>query len=171
LTSAEIIHTIEETYLPYGGLIVLDTTDAHGKNIARELKRAGYPIEEFTFNERDGRRVIRKEAAIHNAREILTEGMEQVTDSSGEQTTDADGVPMFNRDRPYGAIHVPKEWVRTRDQLSVLKVDDDKQRKDEAMAFLMGCDMAHRLRRSRTRLASPQRLAVFAGTRRYGGSR
>ena len=169
LTSAEIIHTIEETYLPYGGLIVVDATDAHGKNIARELRRAGYPIEEFVFNARDERRVIRKERAIINTREILTEGMVAVTDSAGQQTNDADGVPVFDRDKPYGALRLPRDWTRTRDQLSVLRIDDDKQRKDEAMTVLMGCDTAYRLRRSRTRQAPNQRLAVFAGGRRYGG--
>ncbi len=168
LTSAEIIHTIEETYLPYGGLIVLDATDAHGKNIARELRKAGYPVEEFVFNERDGRRVIRKDAAIIATRELLTEGMDVLRDSAGEQMTDADGVPMFNRDTPYGAVRLPRDWTRTRDQVAVLRVDDDKQRKDEAMVVLMGCHTAYKLRRSRTRRAAPQRLAVFAGGRRYG---
>lgn len=168
LTSAEIIHTIEEVYLPYGGQIAVDATDAHGKNIARELRRAGYPVEEFVFNERDSRRVIRKEAAIHHARELLTEGMEPVLDAAGEQVLDADGVPVFSHSKPYGAIRLPRDWTRTRDQLAVLRVDDDRQRKDEAMAFLMGCDIAYRLRRSRTRKAAPARLAVFAGARRYG---
>lgn len=168
LTSAEIIHTIEETYLPYGGLIVLDTTDAHGKNIARELRRAGYPVEEFTFNERDQRRVIRKDAAILLTREVLTEGMAVVRNTAGEQTTDTDGVPMFNRDTPYGALRLPYEWTRTRDQLSVLRVEDDKQRKDEAMVVLMGCHTAYRARRSRTRRSTPQTFAVFGGGRRYG---
>jgi hypothetical protein len=168
LTSAEIIHTIEEVYLPYGGQIVLDATDAHGKNIARELRKAGYPIEEFIFNERDSRRVIRKEAALHHAREIMTEGMVVTLDTAGEPTHDADGVPVFDRDKPYGAIRLPREWLRTRDQIAVLKVDDDKQRKDEAMAFLMGCDVAYRARRTRTRQAVPARFAVFASSRRYG---
>lgn len=170
LTSAEIIHTIEETYLPYGGLIVLDTTDAHGKNIARELKRAGYPIEEFVFNERDQRRVIRKDAAILLTREVLTEGMAVTLDSAGEQTKDADGVPVFDRTKPYGALRLPRDWARTRDQLSVLKIEDGKQRKDEAMVVLMGCHTAYRARRSRTRRSTPQRFAVFAGGRRYGGN-
>ena len=169
LTSAEIIHTIEETYLPYGGLIVVDATDAHGKNIARELRRAGYPVEDYVFNARDERRVIRKERAIINTREILTEGMVATVDSAGRQTTDADGVPVFDRSAPYGALRLPRDWTRTRDQLSVLRIDDDRQRKDEAMTILMGCDTAYRLRRSRTRHATNQRLAVFAGARRYGG--
>lgn len=168
LTSAEILHTIEETYLPYGGLIVVDATDAHGKNIYRELRRAGFPVEAFVFNARDRRGVIRKEAATQHTRDLLTEGMEQVRDSAGEPMHDPDGVPIFDRTKPYGAIRLPREWVRTRDQLSVLKIEDGKQRKDEAMALLMGGDTAYRARRSRTRTASNQRFAVFAGTRRYG---
>jgi hypothetical protein len=169
LTSAEILHTIEETYLPYGGLIVVDATDAHGKNIHRELRSAGYPVEAFVFNERDkAKGVIRKDQAILHTRDLLTEGMVVSLDSAGEQITDADGVPVFDRDQPYGVLRLPREWVRTRDQLSVLKVDDDRQRKDEAMVVLMGCDTAYRLRRSRTRQVTPQRLAVFAGARRYG---
>ena len=122
------------------------------------------------FNERDSRRVIRKEAAILLTREVLTEGMDVLTDSAGEQILDADGVPRFNRDKPYGALRLPREWTRTRDQVSVLKIDDSKQRQDEAMVVLMGCHTAYRARRSRTRRSTPQRLAVFAGGRRYGGN-
>jgi hypothetical protein len=168
LTSAEILHTIEETFLPYGGLIVVDATDAHGKNIFRELRRAGYPVEAFVFNERDRRKVIRKDAAILNARELLTEGMVLSTDAAGEPRHDPDGVPIFDRETPFGVIRLPREWTRTRDQLSVLREDDDKQVKDEAMALLMGADTAYRARRSRTRQATNQRFAVFAGARRYG---
>ena len=171
LTDKDITFTIEGSYLLYGGQMVLDTTDAHGKSIARDLRSRGYPVESFTFNERDvHRKIIRKEAAIIHTRELLTEGMVTQTDTSGEPMIDPDGVPIFDPSQPYGAVRVPREWVRTRDQLSVLKVEDDRQRKDEAMSFLMGCDTAYRLRRSRTRRASPQRFAVFAGTRRYGGT-
>jgi hypothetical protein len=170
LTPQEILTTIEGSYLLYGGQIVLDTTDAHGKGHARDLKSRGYPVESFTFNERDPfRKIIRKEAAILHTREILTEGMDTVKDAAGEPVLDSDGVPVMNHETTYGAIRCPKDWVRTRDQLSVLKVDDDKQRKDEAMAFLMGCDTAYRLRRSRTRRNDHQRFAMFAGGRRYGG--
>lgn len=169
LTSDEIISTIVGTYLPYGGLIVVDATDAHGKDIYRRLRQAGYPVEDFVFNERDrDKGVIRKEQAIIHARELLTEGMVASRNSAGEQMIDADGVPIFDRTQPYGAVRLPREWTRTRDQIAVLRVDDDKQRKDEAMAFLMGCDTAYRLRRTRTRQVGPQRLAVFAGGRRYG---
>lgn len=169
LTSAEILHTIEETYLPYGGQIVVDATDAHGKNIHRELRRAGFPVEAFIFNERDGRKVIRKESAILHTRELLTEGMVLTRDAAGEPMHDPDGVPSFDRTQPYGVIRLPRDWTRTRDQLAVLKEDDGKQRKDEAMALLMGGDTAYRARRSRTRQVTNQRFAVFGGTRRYGG--
>jgi hypothetical protein len=165
LTSAEIIHTIEETYLPYGGLIVVDTTDAHGKNIYRELRRAGYPVEDFTFNERDERRVIRKETAIENTRAVLTEGMVLLRDGAGEPRHDPDGIPLFDRDQPYGALRLPSTWTKARDQLSLLRIDDNRQTKDAAMTILMGCDVAYRNRRARTRRNTHQRFAVFAGGR------
>lgn len=165
LTSAEIQHTIEETFLPYGGRIVLDTTDAHGKNIYRELRRAGYPVDDFTFNERDSRKVIRKDAAIHHTRLLLTEGMDLKRDKAGEITSDAEGVPVFDRSQPYGVLKLPRAWVKVRDQLSILRPDDEKQRKDAAMVVLMLCSTAYRTRRGRTRQVSTQRLPVFAGRR------
>jgi hypothetical protein len=163
LTTAEIIHTIEETYLPYGGLIVVDTTDAHGKNVYRELRRAGYPVEAFTFNERDERRVIRKDAAVLNTRALLTEGMELERDTAGEPMHDPDGVPKFDRTKPYGVLRLPRQWTKPKDQLSILRIDDSKQTKDHAMVVLMGCDVAYRERRGRTRVHTRQRFAVFAG--------
>jgi hypothetical protein len=167
LTSAEIQHTIEETFLPYGGRIVLDTTDAHGKNIYRELRRAGYPVDDFTFNERDSRKVLRKDAAIHHTRLLLTEGMDLQRDSAGEITTDSEGVPIFDRSRAYGVLRLPRSWTKPRDQLSILRTDDEKQRKDAAMVVLMLCSTAYRTRRGRTRQVTTQRLPVFAGGRRY----
>jgi LAGLIDADG DNA endonuclease family protein len=161
LTSAEITHTIEETYLPYGGRIVLDTTDAHGKNIYRELRRAGYPVDDFTFNSRDQRNVLLKDAAIESTRKLLTEGMKPVVDEKGQVRHDADGVPVFDRDTPYGVLRLPKDWQKARDQLSILRPDDDKQTKDEAMVVLMACHTAYRARRARTRQATSQRLVVF----------
>lgn len=166
LTSAEILHTIEETFLPYGGRIVLDTTDAHGKNIYRELKRAGYPADDFTFNERDRLKVLRKDAAIHHTRLLLTEGMELKRDQAGETIADANGVPLFDRIRPYGVLRLPRAWTKARDQLSILRPDDEKQRKDAAMVVLMLCSEAYRTRRGRTRQVTTQRLPVFAGRRR-----
>lgn len=171
LTSAEIIHTIEETYLPYGGRITVDTTDAHGKNIYRELRRAGYPVDDFTFNERlkpDG--MIRKDAAIHNTRLLLTEGAKELRDAKGERILDAQGVPIFApySDHPFGVLRLPPSWQKGRDQLSILRPDDDKQTKDEAMVILMACDTAYRTRRARTRQVKSQKFAVFGGGRRYG---
>lgn len=161
LTSAEIVHTIEETFLPYGGRIVLDTTDAHGKNIHRELRRAGYPVDEFTFNSRDQRNMLLKDAALESARAIMTEGMSLVRDSAGEPKHDADGVPVYDRETPFGVLRLPRDWQKGRDQLSILRIDDDKQTKDEAMVVLMACHTALRARRARTRQATSQRLVVF----------
>lgn len=161
LTSAEIQHTIEETFLPYGGRIVLDTTDAHGKNIYRELRRAGYPVDDFTFNERDLRRVIRKDAAIHHTRLLLSEGMDQKRDKTGTILIDPSGVPIFDRDVEYGVLRLPRSWTKARDQLSILKPDDEKQRKDAAMVVLMLCSEAYRHRRARTRVNKTQGLTVF----------
>lgn len=168
LTTAEITHTIEETYLPYGGRIVLDTTDAHGKSIFRALRQAGYPVDDFTFNERDQRKVLRKDAAIENTRLLLTEGMKPVLNAMGEKVVDADGVPAFDRTVPYGVLRLPRAWVKSRDQLSILRPDDDKQTKDEAMVVLMGCDTAYRTRRGRTRQVKSQPFAVFGRGRAYG---
>lgn len=166
LTSAEIIHTMEETYLPYGGLIVVDTTDAHGKNIHRELRRAGYPVEEFTFNERDSHKVIRKDAAIKLLRDLLCDGMVFELDSKGEPVYDSDGIPKYDRAVPYGALRAPAARTKTRDQLSVLRDQDKGQRKDCAMTYLMGAFVAMRARRARTREARPiQRLPVNIGGR------
>jgi len=170
LTSAEIIHTIEETYLPYGGRITVDTTDAHGKNIFRELRRAGYPVDDFTFNERDQSKMLRKDAAIHHTRLLLTEGAKEVRDPKGQPIHDAQGVVAYApfEDHPFGVLRLPKWWQKGRDQLSILRPDDDKQTKDEAMVVLMACDTAYRTRRARTRQVKSQRFAVFGGGRRYG---
>jgi hypothetical protein len=169
LTDDEILHAIEETYLPYGGLIVVDNTDAHGKNIHRKLRRAGYPVEGFGFNERDRRGVIRKDAAIGHMRDLLTEGMAfERAPGTNEIVYDPDGVPRYNRDVPYGVIRMPVAWTKVSDQLSTLKVDNTRQTKDAAMAALMGGSVAYRTRRARTRRAPSSRFAVFAGGHRYG---
>lgn len=167
LTDDEIIHTIEETYLPYGGLIVVDATDAHGKNILRKLRNAGYPTDAFVFNERAKNGVIRKDEAIELTRELLTEGMAVKRDAGNEIVLDADGVPIFDRETPYGVIRMPRSWTKVRDQLSVLKVDNSRQTKDAAMAALMGGSVAYRTRRARTRRPSSSRFAIFAGGRRH----
>lgn len=161
LTDDEIIHTIEETYLPYGGRIIVDATDAHGKNIERSLRRAGYPVEGFGFQERDQRKVIRKDAAVLHTRELLVEGMEFKRDAKGEILY-LDDLPVWQPDVEYGVLRLPADWVKARDQLSILRPDDTKQVKDEAMVVLMGCDTAYRMRRSRTRRVDSQHFAVFA---------
>lgn|GEM_PF-3405885 len=167
LTTAEIIHTIQETYLPYGGRIVIDTTDAHGKGIYRELRKGGFPVDDFTFNERDARKELRKDAAIRHTRLILSEGMTLKLDAKGDPLHDSDGVPVFDRSVPYGVMRLPPAWRKARDQMSVLRPDDDRQVKDEAMVVLMASDTAYRTRRSRTRQVQTQRLVVFGG-RKYG---
>lgn len=168
LTDDEIIHSIEETFLPYGGLIVVDSTDAHGKNVHRKLRRAGYPTEGFGFNDRDSRGVIRKEAAIGQMRDLLTEGMSFQRDPTGEIRFDPDGAPIYDREVPYGVIRMPVAWQKVSDQLATLKVDNSRQTKDAAMAALMGGSVAYRTRRARTRRAPTSRFAMFAGARRYG---
>lgn len=167
LTSAEIIHTIEETYLPYGGRIVIDTTDAHGLNIYRELRRAGYPVEDFDFHGRDRRSVIRKDAAIHNLRAVLGEGLVPTRDRTGEIVHDVQGVPVLDQSVRYGSVRFPSGWTKVKDQLAVLREDDQRQRKDAAMAALMLIDTVFRIRRAKTHRDVPQRFAVFAG-REYG---
>lgn len=167
LTSAEIQHTIEETFLPYGGRIVLDTTDAHGKNIYRELRRAGYPVDDFTFNERDLRRVLKKDAAIDHSRRLLSEGMDISRDKAGGVLIDASSVPIFDRSVEYGVLRLPRAWSKPRDQLSILKPPpaDEKQRKDAAMVVLMGLSEAYRHRRAKVRVNKTQRLTVFGRMR------
>lgn len=168
LTSAEILHTIEETFLPYGGLIVLDTTDAHGRNIQRELQMAGYPVEAFTFNARTGIRptassMIRKDRAIHRARLLMGEGLDFERDKAGNAKLDADAVAKLDTSKRYGAIRLPAEWTIVRDQIALLKPDDQRQRKDAAMTLLMGADVAFRNRVANSpQNRGEQRLAVFA---------
>lgn len=172
LTPAEIMHTIEETFLPYGGLIVLDTTDAHGKGIFRELRGAGYPVEAFTFNERVGTRIrrvgsdfsmIRKDRGIKHARELLSDGLAFEYDTSGDPVIGRDEVVKLDLSEPYGSLRLPASWTVVRDQLSLLKVDDFRQRKDAAMTVLMGADVAMRRRNAATRGTSITRLAVMGG--------
>jgi hypothetical protein len=163
LTTAEIIHAIEETYLPYGGHLVVDATDAFGKGIARELRAAGFPVEPYVFNERVSPKMpIRKEQALERARELLAEGAELLRGPDGVVLTDEAGVPLMDWSKPYGVIRVPRSWTKLRDQLSALRPDDERQRKDAAMAFLMACDVAWRRRRGSEARARPiQRLTVF----------
>lgn len=164
LTSAEIVHTIEETYLPYGGLLYIDTTDAHGKGIQRELRNAGYPAKEYDFHGRTAARgTIRKEEAIKNARKLLFEGAEPRHDGTGKVIVDGDGVVQFDLTGEYGVFRLPAAWRKVSDQLAVLREDDKGQKKDAAMAFLMGADEAFRHRRKHVRSPQGGRFAVFAG--------
>jgi hypothetical protein len=167
LTDDEIIHAIEETYLPYGGSIIVDSTDAHGKNVHRKLRNAGYPVEGFGFNERAKTGIIKKEQALDDLRDLLAEGMAVERDTAGKPVLDADGIPRYDRAVPFGVIRLPGAWTIVRDQASVLKVDNSRQTKDAAMALLMGGSVAYRTRRSRTRRAASSRFAMFAGGRRY----
>ncbi|HET8787013.1 MAG TPA: hypothetical protein VFM38_15370 [Candidatus Limnocylindrales bacterium] len=145
LTDEEIIHTIEETYLPYGGRIVLDTTDAHGKAIARTIRNHGYPVEEVEFNKQITPGVTRKDRMIRATRLLMAESLDRI-----EGKVDDYGVPLFDRSKPYGAIKLPPSWTKHRNQLSILRVDNDKQRKDAAVTILMACDVAYRKRRTLT---------------------
>lgn len=143
LTDEEIIHTIEETYLPYGGRLVLDTTDAHGKAVARTLRNKGYPVEEVEFNKQITPGVTRKDRMIRNTRLVMAESLHRI-----EGKADDLGVPLFDRSKPYGALRLPPSWTKHRDQLSTLRVDNEKQRKDAAVTVLMGCDVAYRKRKA-----------------------
>lgn len=172
LTSAEIIHTIEETFLPYGGKIVVDTTDAHGKNIHRELRAAGYPVEDFTFNERPGIRgrpmsplqnIIRKDRAIKALLSLLGEGLALKRDKAGALVMDANDFAAIDITKPFGSLRLPPSWTVAKDQLSLLRPDDQRQRKDAAMAVLMGADVALRARKARNRPNSAQPFSVFTG--------
>ena len=164
LTSAEIVHTIEETFLPYGGHIAVDTTDAHGKNIHRELRGAGYPVEDFDFHERvPPKKQLRKDRGISRLRALLGDGLAMALDRHGEPLIGVDDVVKLDLSKPFGAIHLPKEWKKVRDQISLLRPDDQRQRKDAAMSLLMGGDIAAGRRRawSRPNTASP--FVVYAG--------
>ena len=161
LTSAEIVHTIEETYLPYGGRIVVDATDAHGKNIARELRKAGYPVEDFIFNDRNALHITRKAEAIYQARALMAEGLVQKRDGHGKPVVDTDGVPVLEAAGPYGVLRLPADWHKARDQLSVLREDDRQQKKDEAMVVLMGSNVAYRTRKAKSGRIDSRPFRVF----------
>ncbi len=163
LTDDELVHAIESDYLVYGGRVVVDATDAHGKNIHRTLRRMGIPCQEWVANERDRRNVRRKDESIRNARAILTEGMVFLRDKTGEVVLDDDGVPRFDPALPFGALRLPAAWSIVHDQLSILREEDERQRKDAAMALVQGLDFLYRIRRAKTHQDTPLRFAVFAG--------
>jgi hypothetical protein len=142
LTDDEILLTIEEAYLPYGGLIYIDTTDAFGKNVARKLRLKGYPARDFDYHDTDPHGDTWKEAGEVALKSLLGEA--------------GDGDA-------YGCIWIPEGWSKHYDQLSVLKPppDDRKQRKDAAMTVMMMAFVANRLR---PRTASkPGRLVFYGG--------
>ena len=170
LTDDEIIHTIEETFLPYGGKIVVDTTDAHGKNIHRTLRAAGYPVEDFTFNERLGvkgrplsslQNVTLKDRAIKALRALLSEGLTFRTDRAGEPIYDENEIAKLDFSKPFGALRLPAAWTLHRDQLAILRPDDARQRKDAAMTLLMGAFVADRMRKAHGRPVGTQPLVVM----------
>lgn len=168
LTPGEIKQTILETDLGYGGggEIVLDTTDANGIGISRELRAAGLRVVPFDFHGRDTRGVINKARAIRDAQALLTEGMTAQVDEAGRVVRDDSGVPVLvPSSGAYGAIRVPDSgvWRKLKDQIAVLRPDDDKQRKDAAMSFLEFCWLANKRRRARGSAGANGRFAVFAG--------
>jgi hypothetical protein len=168
LTPDEIRLSIESAFRLYGedGVIVLDTTEGNGMGIYRELRLAGLPVVSFTFNERDTRGVIKKDAALRLAHRLLTEGMVERRDKLGALVLDTDRVPTLESppDGQYGVVRMPRAWLKVHDQLAVLRADDRKQKKDAAMAFLMACYVAER-RRKAARAAPTGHFAMFAGGR------
>jgi hypothetical protein len=165
LTDAEIVHTIEETFLPYGGQIVVDATDAHGKNIHRELRQAGYPVEGFDFHARvPPRSMLRKDRGILRLRAIMGDGLELEYDTEGELVMDIDEVATLDLERPFGAIALPRDWKKVRDQVSLLQPDDKRQRKDAVMALIQGGDIAWARRVSSKRPTRASPFVMFAET-------
>jgi hypothetical protein len=123
----------------------------------------GIPCEGWVANERDRRGVRRKDESIRNARAILTEGMVFLRDKKGEIELDPDGVPRFDPAKPFGALRLPAAWTIVGDQLSILREEDERQRKDAAMAVIQGLDFLYRIRRARTHQDTPIRFSVFSG--------
>lgn len=165
LTTGTIKGAIERVFLQYGGVIVIDTTDAYGKSIARDLKAAGYPVIEFDFHSRPKLKVpngrplpIRKDQAVIHLRRLLCEGESPILDTAGVVELDADNVPGWDRDKPFGVLRMPASWRKHHDQLSVLRPDDERQRKDCAMSVLMGADICYRERRG---IARPSTIQPF----------
>lgn len=150
LIDREIVHLIEETYLPYGGVIILDTTDAHGKNVLRELRRAGYPAVAFDFHDRTPTGFTFKARALKALKELLSDGLRVMQDDEGEVEHDAQGVQVLDLSTEFGALRFPLDWSLVRDQLSIVKPppEDEKQRKDAAMVVYMLADYLFRRRRS-----------------------
>jgi hypothetical protein len=164
LIDDEIEFAIEETYLPYGGVIYVDTTDAHGIGIYRTLRNRGLPVHGFDFKDQEKSRVTRKAKAIKAVRAIFAEGIVPENDDSGEPVHDIDGILAHDLGKPYGAMRLPGAWAKPKDQLAILRPPplDEKQTKDAAMCVLMACEIAWRERRGRTREHTIQRAGFFA---------
>lgn len=171
LIDDEIEFAIEETWLPYGGDIYLDTTDAHGTGIYRSMRRRGLPVREFNFKDPDALKVTRKWRAIRAVRAMLAEGINPERDTAGEPVHDADGMAAFDKGQPYGSLKLPAAWVKPKDQLSIVKPppDDEKQTKDAAMAVYMLCEVCYRERRAATRVHRITRASFNRSGRLYAG--
>ena len=163
LIDVDIEFAIEETFLPYGGVIYVDTTDAHGIGIYRTLRRKGLPVHEFDFKAQD-RHVTRKAEGIKAVRAIFAEGIVPENDASGEPVHDIDGIVAHDLGTPYGSMKLPAKWAKPKDQLAILRPPplDERQVKDAAMTVLMACEIAWRERRSRTRTHTIQQARFFA---------
>jgi len=164
LIDAEIEYAIEEMHLPYGGVIYVDTTDAHGIGIYRTLRSRGFPIHEFDFKALEKTRTTRKAKGIKAIRSIFAEGIDPQRDAEGLPIHDSDGIVAYDAGKPYGAMRLPSSWSKAKDQLSILKPPpfDEKQQKDAAMCVLMAAEIAFRERRGRTREHTIQRARFFA---------
>lgn len=153
LIDDEIEFAIEETWLPYGGDIYIDTTDAHGKNIYRSMRRRNLPVHQFDFKDPDSAGVSRKSRGLKALRTILGEGLDRERDAAGEPVHDEIGMTAYDLGKPYGSLKFPASWAKPKDQLAVLRPppDDSKQQKDAAMAVLMLAEVCVRERRGATR--------------------
>jgi hypothetical protein len=166
LIDDEIEFAIEETWGPYGGDIYLDTSDAHGKNIYRSLRRRSFPVHEFDFKELDAAKTTRKSRGIKAIRTLFAEGIDKERDAAGEPTHDELGLIAYDLGKPYGSMKFPLAWHKPKDQLAILKPppEDDRQQKDAAMVVLMGAEICEAKRRS----AGRRHRVVRAG---YGALR
>jgi hypothetical protein len=167
LIDDEIEFAIEEAFLPYGGVIYVDTTDAHGINIYRTLRQRGLPIHEFDFKDRDPKSIVtRKSKGIKAMRAIFAEGIDPQRDAEGLPIHDTDGILAHDRGKPYGSLRLPAkgDWTKPKDQLSILlpPPGDDRQKKDAAMVVLMACEIAYRERRGKTREHTIQKARFTA---------
>ena len=168
LIDDEIEFAIEETWLPYGGAIHLDTTDAHGRNVYRSMRRRGLPVHPFDFKELDGGKTTRKSRGIKAIRALFAEGIDKERDAAGEPTHDELGLVAYDLGKPYGSLKFPLAWTKPKDQLSILKPpgEDERQQKDAAMVVLMGAEICERERRGASRRHQVVRAGY--GALRYG---